>query len=404
VVNTGRGWRLTELRDLQIVNGGQTTASLYNARVKDSAKLDGVFVQMKLSILTAEDSAVLIPEISRYANTQNRVSEADLFANHPFHRAVEELSRRIWAPARAGMQQMTHWFYERARAQYQSELAKLKPSDRKRFELQSPSLQKIEKTDLALYENTFRLLPHIVSLGAQKNFLQYAEHVSSEFEAHPSEFNDRWFQHLIAKAIVFQELERLVSGASWYKGGYRRNIVTYAIARWLFAITEQRKGFVVDLDKIWRAQAISDQFATQLLSCAETVSSVISNPPPPWTNVTEWAKKEACWLAISRAPVALVAELRRDLKPSSEERTDRRDARERASDDEAIGAMVQAIKELEAGTLQRALDWPRAHRVLTETERGIFRTAVSRRGWSPSDAQARRVVAALARLREEGFH
>lgn len=403
VVEGKNGCRITRVRDLQIVNGGQTTASLFNARVKEGSALDKVFVQVKLSVLSPEDALALIPDISRYANTQNKVSDADLFANHPFHRAVEDISRRVWAPARSGAQQMTHWFYERARAQYQTEASKLRPSEKKRFELQNPPSQKIEKTDLALYENSWRMLPHVVSLGAQKNFVAYANGVCAAYDQQPTDFNDRWFQHLVAKAIVFQTLESLVSQASWYKGGYRRNIVTYGIARFLLLLRERFRAHVVDLDRIWRTQKISEELGKQLLACAEAAAAIICSPLAPWTNVTEWAKKEPCWQAVSAAPVEIVADIEGDLKPVGAEREDRHDAREQAVEDGAINAIVRVVQLANSGALARALAWPRTRKLLSETEQGILKTAASRKGWAPTDAQARRLVTALARLQEEGF-
>jgi hypothetical protein len=112
-----RGLALRRASDLQIVNGGQTTASLSNARLNDRAKLMTAFVPMKISVVPPEKSVDIIPVISRCANSQNRVSEADFFSNHKFHRRIEEFSRRILAPAKDGAQYETHWFYERARGQ-----------------------------------------------------------------------------------------------------------------------------------------------------------------------------------------------------------------------------------------------------------------------------------------------
>jgi hypothetical protein len=403
VERTNGSCLIRRVRDLQIVNGGQTTASLFNARARDDASLDGVFVQMKLSVMAADAAETMIPEISRYANTQNKVSDADLFANHPFHRALEDISRRIWAPARPGSQQMTHWFYERARAQYQSELVKLKQSEKNRFKLQNPESQKIEKTDVALYENTWKQLPHIVSLGAQKNFVAYAEQVAKDYDERPEDFNERWFQYLVAKAIVFDATEHLVSSASWYTGGYRRNIVTYAIARFLRLVNEKFRGHVLDLDRIWRSQRVSDAVCQQMSQAAEVAFSVVANPPAPWTNVTEWAKKPACWERVAATPVVVVQELRSELKPLDEEKTDLRDARGQAVEDEAIGAVVKAMQLGSQGVWSRALSWQPARRVLTATEYGILTTAASRRNFVPTDAQAQRLVAAYDRLRKEGF-
>jgi hypothetical protein len=96
---TESGLQIVRMTDLQIVNGGQTTASLFHTQRRDKADLSGIFVQMKLSVIDSEQSEMVVPRISEYANTQNRVNAADFFSNHPFHVRMAEFSRRIWAPA-----------------------------------------------------------------------------------------------------------------------------------------------------------------------------------------------------------------------------------------------------------------------------------------------------------------
>jgi hypothetical protein len=403
-VETGPTGRIIRIRDLQIVNGGQTTASLYNARERDKASLAAVFVQMKLSVLAPDVALRMIPEISRYANTQNKVSEADLFANHPFNRRVEEISRQIWAPSRTGSRQMTHWFYERARAQYQTEQIKLAPAQRKVFVLQNPKDQMITKTDLAKFENTWRKLPHLVSTGAQKNFLKYAEVVSAEYDAHPADFNERWFQHLVAKAILFSSCERIVSTAPWYTNAYRANIVTYAVARLRKFIEDEFPALVLDLDKIWKGQRLPDPVAAQLARTAEVAHGILVAPPAEGSNVTEWAKKERCWQAVVEARVDPVRDLEDALKAADQETGDRRRARWWAREDDAIGAQVEVMRRMEADYWKRALAWPDTNRHLSSVELEILRIAV--RGgarWVPTDAQARRLMAAARKLELEGF-
>jgi hypothetical protein len=133
VVRAEHGLYLPQAKDLQIVNGGQTTASLTNARRKDKAALDGIFLQMKLSVIEPDRAEEVIPLISRFANSQNKVNDADFFSNHPFHIRIETHSRRIWAPTVDGAQHETHWFYERARGQFLNEHAKLSQSEKRRF-------------------------------------------------------------------------------------------------------------------------------------------------------------------------------------------------------------------------------------------------------------------------------
>jgi hypothetical protein len=161
------GLHLTYLKNFQIVNGGQTTASLYSAAVRDKYDVSKIFVQMKLTIVSPEEANELIPYISRYANSQNKVSEADLFSNHPFHRRFEEFSRRIVAPPRPGTVIGTKWYYERARGQYLNDQAYKTETERKKFQALNPRDQTLSKTDLAKYVNTFDAIPQIVSRGAQ---------------------------------------------------------------------------------------------------------------------------------------------------------------------------------------------------------------------------------------------
>ena len=133
VLGPGRTLVLTSATDLQIVNGAQTTASLAALRRDGKLPSSSVFVPMKLSVVNPEVAAELIPRISRYANSQNGVRASDFFANHEFHRRIEEISRRLLAPAVGGSQVQTHWYYERARGQHLNDQAGMSVSKRDQF-------------------------------------------------------------------------------------------------------------------------------------------------------------------------------------------------------------------------------------------------------------------------------
>jgi hypothetical protein len=402
---TGEGGpRLVRVRDLQIVNGGQTTASLYNAWVRERLPLDLVFVQMKLSVLAPDVAQAMIPDISRFANTQTQVKDADLFANHPFHRKVEELSRRLWAPPRPGSHQMTHWFYERARAQFQTAQFTLSAAAKREFLIQNPKDQLITKTDLAKFENTWRMRPHDVSFGAQKNFARYAATVREEYDRRPDDFNERWFQHIVAKAIVFKAAERLVSGAAWYSGGYRANIVTYGVARLVRLVEQQFPGRVLDLDRVWRSQRLSDALSAQVLLAAEAASRELVSERRTKEDVTEWAKLELCWQAVADAPIQVVDGLEDDLKAVDDEQGERRGARAQDREDSTINAQMDVVGRGQTGYWRRAMAYPAARRLLSEVDFGIVVTAATARSsWVPSDAQARRLLAAARKLDEDGL-
>ncbi len=404
LVGAGSSCCIVRVRNLQIVNGGQTTASLYNARIKDKAALDTVFVQMKLSVLPADLADSMIPEISRYANTQNKVSDADLFANHPFHRKVEEISRRIWAPAKPGTRHMTHWFYERARAQYQTEQARLEGAKRKEFLIQNPKNQVITKTDLAKFENSWLKLPHIVSLGAQKNFVRFAEAITEAYDKRPADFNERWFHHLVAKGILFSSTEDVVSNADWYTHGYRANIVAYSIARLVLLVEQEFPGQALDLDRIWKTQQMSDVLVKQLYSAGQMVLGVLVTPPAPYSNVTEWAKRPQCWDKVASSPLKPVKGLESDLKPLEDERGERTRARDAEKEGAAINAIAEVVRLSKKGLWQRARDWPSARRILSEAESKLLTLAIGKGArFVPLDFQAQQLLAALRRLQEGGF-
>ncbi|MBR8834023.1 MAG: AIPR family protein [Stigonema ocellatum SAG 48.90 = DSM 106950] len=186
--------------NLQIVNGGQTTASIYQAVKKDKADISNIYVQAKLSVVVPEKVNEIVPLISRYANNQNKVSEADFSANDSFHIKIEELSRTIWAPAVDGTQRQTRWFYERARGQYLDAKGREKTLAKKAaFTSMHPTSQKFTKTDLAKFENTWQQLPHLVSLGAEKNFRELTIKLANRGKFQPDE---DYFKRLVAKAIL----------------------------------------------------------------------------------------------------------------------------------------------------------------------------------------------------------
>jgi hypothetical protein len=290
---TENGLVITHADNFQIVNGGQTTASLHAARKAAGEGLNDIYVQMKLNVVPPILSDSVVPRISEFANSQNKVNAADFFANHPFHVKIEELSRKILAPAGSDGYRETKWFYERARGQYADERGRKTEAERKKWDAEFPREHFFTKTDLAKFENSWSGLPHTVSQGAQKNFAAFAKSIEKVWGRNGNRISEAWFRHLISKAIIFRKLEKLVSQQDWYEGGYRANIVTYAIAKVAHDAIEQDR--IVDLSRVWRAQKLSSAFEQALLIAAAEAQEVITNPPDGVRNMSEWAKKQACW-------------------------------------------------------------------------------------------------------------
>ena len=390
---------LHSLKNFQLVNGGQTTASLH-AALRTKVDVSQTFVPMKLSVVDPERANGLVPEISKYANSQNRVSAADFFANHPFHVRMEGFSRRIHAPSPDGTFRQSKWFYERARGQYADARAGLTPAQRRKFDLENPRRQLFTKTDLAKFANVWEERPHEVSLGAQKNFAAFARRIGQSWDKSADDFNEAWYREAVAKAIIFKATERLITEQPWYQGGYRANIVAYSIAKTAHDVTQMARA--IDFQDIWRRQALTSAMNEALAKVAESVHDVLIAPPVGISNVTEWAKKQACWNRVSELDIAWSEPFLDDLISTDERKNAARGARREQRELNSIETQVAVVK---AGPVfwADALAWSNERDLLSHAEVGILGSLSNTGGKIPTERQAAKAVEALRKLQAEGY-
>ena len=378
--------------NLQIVNGGQTTASLAFAKrggnsKKEVADLSKVMVQMKLSVLPSDKAGVLIPDIAKYANNQNKVSDADFFSNHPFHIRLEDFSRRIFTSPLGGAQHGTHWFYERARGQYTNEQAKLTPAQKTHFLLQNPKSQLFTKTDVAKYENSWKELPHKVSLGAQKNFVAFAETISKTWASDGKIYNEEYFRNLVALAIIFRRTEQLIGQQPWYQGGYRANIVTYTLAKLHNMISEGALGQQLNLRAIWDNQSVSQVLQEQITAISKAVFTVLTDENRPKDNVTEWAKMQACWEQVRQKELAFslgFIESLQDIKLANEVS---RGSIEIQTFDNGIEMQINVV-ETPGVEWSRMLNWGIKKALLTPQQETLLKIAAKIPSKLPTERQS----------------
>lgn len=401
-VKNGKIW---SVKNLQIVNGGQTTASIFMSYLQDNrgeVELDKVFVQVKMTVIKPELVNDIVPDISKYANTQNKVSSSDFFSNHPFHKRIEDFSRRLLAPSADGKLLETYWFYERARGQYANQQSKLTPSQKKKFLIQNPTHQKFTKTDLAKFENSFARLPHYVSKGAQWNFGKFAEEISGKddkkglWDNNDIQFNELYFKHLIAKAIIFKYLDKNIMKQEWY-GGYKANIVTYTIAKFSHLVSYE--GKFIDLSGIWREQKLSPVFEDQLMDLAKKINEIITDTEE---NVTQYCKKEICWNRVRETPHTLREEMLDELIDSMEVRQKKKHAKR---DQKILNKINYQIEVYNRGQpyWSRLYAWATQSKAFTEKQMSILSTT-SRMNVSPPSEKQCKVILELEKLaKEEGF-
>ncbi len=294
----GNGKIISVVKDLQIVNGGQTTASIYHTQKKDKADISNIFVQVKLSVVkNKEKFSEIVSRISEYANTQNKVSVSDLSSNRPYHIELEKLSRNIFTPITDSKPIQTKWFYERARGQYKNAILKdgFTPSRKKAFDLKNPKQQLFTKEELAKYINAYQEItdgkkilvgPHYVVRGNQKNYVQFINYSLEK------KLNNVYFEDTIAKAILYRSAEKAYGIKPNAIGDMRYITVPFAVTL-LNCLTKNQ----LDLYKIWKAQDVSETLKSLFHEMMSAIEPFIKDTAPGGL-YGEWAKKEDCWIKV----------------------------------------------------------------------------------------------------------
>lgn len=301
---------ITRIVDLQIINGGQTTATLAEAVLKKTnPDLHGIYVPMKLTVIDNREAVdedgirfydSMVQAIAKYANSQNKVTAADLFSNEPFHILMEKMSKKILAPP-GRYAVPTGWYYERARKKYQQEQIKLSKDEQKRFVSKFPKSQIITKEQLAMYLTTvFDLRPDIVSKGKNWTMKTFGGQIAEKYSKDRDSFNELYFKKCICAAIIYRTVDNYLETNKdsvrnptgfWYKtGGYKLNIVPYSIAKIISSIPH---GFSLNWDKIWEKQCISPAFMHEIEIVTKMTNDFICDSHG--MIVTEYCKKETTW-------------------------------------------------------------------------------------------------------------
>lgn len=399
---------ITRIKDLQIINGGQTTASIANVILQDKnlEAVENIFVPMKISIVDDDKANEIIPQISRFANSQNKVDESDFFSNHPYHIRIEEFSRKIFAPPVNGNMYQTIWFYERAKGQYTQAQMKLTAAEKKKFQTKNPKSQVLKKVDIAKYLNTFSCRPDIVSKGAQASMRYFAEIITKKWEQSDLEYNENYYKKLISYAIIFKETEKLVADQDWYKEikAYRANIVTYSIAVIVDKLNKYYSNKSIDYKKIWNEQKMYKELYNQLLKTTKEMLSFITRDDRQTLNVTEWCKKEECWKRASSYNFELNEEFIESLVDKYLLKQDEKDSKKEQKMVNELNADILVIG-LGQEYWKKVYNWGREQKLFTPMEDDLIRlvSTFEQTGKIPSSKQATIILQTREKLIDEGM-
>jgi len=295
---------ITKIRNFQIVNGGQTTSAIYAAQKKAKTDISAIAVQMKLSVVKhKEKQDKFVSKVAEYANTQNKVNKSDFFSNSPFHNEMKNHSKRIWVAVIGGSQRRTHWFYERVRGEYLNEQAYITKAERKKFQLENPKQQLFDKTFLSKSENAWLQKPDVVSKGAQYSFSEFAKNITDKLEEDNLAITERFFKDAVARVILFRSVEKMVSKAGWYNGGFRAQTVAYTIAYLSFIV--QKTGCYLNFNIIWEHQCLPHSLVKILELISEVIYYKITAPHEGFANISQWAKQNLCWQSVQQIDIEI---------------------------------------------------------------------------------------------------
>ena len=404
--------KIVFFKDLQIINGGQTTASLASAIIKKEAPkgMDTLYVPMKLTVLNVEDDMSeeqvqkyneLTKTISECANSQNAVKPADFFSNHPFHVKMEQLSHRVMAPPVGGNPYQTVWFYERSRGKWEQEQMKLTAHQRDLFKEKNPKNQLITKEKLAKCYNAILMHPDQVCKSSADNFKIFAPYIDGIYDNDRDSINEEFFKKCVCSIIIFDTLDKLISKEDWYpKGGNKAQITPYTIAK---LITLLPKGSDLDWIQIWNKQTLYPALATELLRLAYFTHLYLEKKAAGGL-VRSLSRLAGTWTDFKSVDFSLSEQFKRSLISKEETRQIEQAARRAHKFNSKIDASVEIFK--------LGVDyWMNVYNALTREEllsygdcdfiRGV--ASYIGRGQLPSAAQCKRLLKIVEKAEDKGY-
>lgn len=251
IQETEQGSVITKITDWQIVNGGQTTASIsavMKMKDTDPAMIKQVFVAMKVSVIKKkEDKEDLVPRISQFANTQSTVKKSDFGINEPFLQELEQQSRLVWVK-NAQNKEISKWFFERTRGQYMDKAKHTANArEEKEYYEEYPKNQMFDKSALAKCMMSWEQEPHIVCKGGE---LCYSTFFKKVVQSKMS-INEESYKKIIAQLILFRTIDAYYGKNGINLVGYKANMIAFTMAV-LSSISKK----AIDMLSIWNEQCV----------------------------------------------------------------------------------------------------------------------------------------------------
>ena len=374
---------ITRLYDWQIVNGGQTTASISASLSDKSVDLSKVYVPMKISVIRdSEHDDDLVKQISISANSQTAIKESDLSANDPYLVDMEKFSRQEWVP-NGNNKPICKWYFERTRGQYLDQLAQLSGFNEKSFKIEYPKKQKLTKTDIAKYDFAWKQRPFDVSRGAEQNYKAFASEIKKE---NPT-ITALYYKNMVAKGILFNFIDTLVNSKKL--GGLKSQMNAYILASISFLSDKN-----LDLTYIWEHQSVQPEVKQKV----EELIPIVWEHLNIGGDSSTYCKKSDCW---SKLKVRLS-----EIEKFGDELMQPETNEDGTYLNEAQKQCIEKAVEIEPNRWFALAQWAKTNNKLTPIERKAafnFGTMKSRGREISSLKQAQFALKIIEKVKELGF-
>lgn len=286
---------LKKLEDFQIVNGGQTTASIFFSK-KDNIDISKVKIMAKINVaknISEDDLNDLISNISQFSNSQTKVTAVDLKSRNPQLEKIKSLSESIITPLN------NKWFFEKSKGDFSTKLRIAGPSKKRMIEKEFPKERRLTKDQLGKYYCSWGDEPYQVKKGGEAIFRKFIENISSEINETKVNVNRDFYEDLISKVILFRSLESLHGAGKNAIGQLRSAVVPYTISlihHYYYEVDKKSKS-TFDFSRLWKSEKLEYDLEEFFFDLMKNVNIWLKKYATS-DDVGENTKKEPLWIAI----------------------------------------------------------------------------------------------------------
>jgi len=286
---------LKSLTNFQIVNGGQTTATIFFSN-KEGLKIDKINLMAKINIaknISEDELEKLIDEIGYYSNRQTKVSGVDNNTIKPQLDKIKSLSNSIITPSG------TKWFFERLKGQFNT-MVRMAGGNKGRILKEYPKDRRFTKEILGKYYVSWGNKPYLVKLGGDKVFGYFSEEIAGDGDKKKPQIIDRLFyEELISKMILVKALEKIYGQGKNSIGQLRAAVIPYSISILYIHTNGSKTSPDFDLSKIWLKESLEKDLADYFKKLMTLVNILLKDKRYNNSDDTsDNTKKQEVWLNI----------------------------------------------------------------------------------------------------------